>query len=107
MLSRRVLSALARIPRRARHDLFANGTNAYYADEMYRIWSNDPADVHPSWRVYFAGLAIGEQHPFHPPPAPHLPHPADGAPALHLGQGAHLDVHLKVSPLSSRNTRRP
>ncbi len=24
------------------NDAFANGTNAYYADEMYRLWKQDP-----------------------------------------------------------------
>lgn len=79
------------------NDPFANGTNAYYADEMYRLWKDDPKSVHSSWNVYFTGLDKGLTSPqsFQPPPR-HLPHPADGAPALHVGPGAELDVHLKV-----------
>ena len=99
--SLRPLASLAQTP--SPNDIFANGTNAYYADEMYRLWKEDPKSVHPSWNVYFSGLANGlsSQDAFHPPPTisthHHLPHPADGAPALHLGQGAQLDDHLKVS----------
>ena len=79
------------------NDLFANGTNAYYADEMYRLWKQDPKSVHSSWNVYFTGLDKGltSAQSFQSPPS-HLPHPADGAPALHVGQGAELDDHLKV-----------
>jgi 2-oxoglutarate dehydrogenase E1 component len=79
------------------NDPFANGTNAYYADEMYRLWKQDPKSVHSSWNVYFAGLDKGltSAQSFQPAPRS-LPHPADGAPALHVGQGAELDDHLKV-----------
>ena len=79
------------------NDPFANGTNAYYADEMYRLWKQDPKSVHSSWNVYFTGLDKGltSAQSFQPPPRD-LPHPADGAPALHVGQGAELDDHLKV-----------
>ncbi|TFK23427.1 oxoglutarate dehydrogenase, partial [Coprinopsis marcescibilis] len=83
------------------NDLFANGTNTYYADEMYRLWKQDPKSVHASWDVYFAGLEKGlpSHQAFQPPPT-HLPHPADGAPALHAGSsGTELDVHLKVQLL--------
>lgn len=80
------------------NDLFANGTNTYYADEMYRLWKQDPKSVHPSWDVYFSGMnkGLSSSEAFQLPPTAHLPHPADGAPALHVGQGAELDVHLKV-----------
>jgi len=86
------------------NDPFANGTNAYYADEMYRLWKQDPKSVHSSWNVYFTGLDKGltSAQSFQPPPPSHLPHPADGAPALHVGQGgAELDDHLKVRLISS------
>jgi 2-oxoglutarate dehydrogenase E1 component len=100
----RGLASLAQSP--SANDIFANGTNAYYADEMYRLWKQDPKSVHPSWNVYFSGLANGlsSQEAFHPPPtitSHHLPHPADGAPALHIGQGAQLDDHLKVCGIIS------
>jgi 2-oxoglutarate dehydrogenase E1 component len=80
------------------NDPFANGTNAYYAEEMYRHWRMDPSSVHTSWDVYFSGLDKGlpSFKAFQPPPR-HFPNPADGAPALHVGaSGGELDDHLKV-----------
>jgi 2-oxoglutarate dehydrogenase E1 component len=78
-------------------DPFANGTNTYYAEAMYRNWKQDPKSVHVSWDVYFSGLDKGlpSTWAFRPTPR-HLPAPADGAPALHAGGGAELDDHLKV-----------
>ena len=83
------------------NDPFASGTNAYYVDEMYRLWKQDPKVVHSSWHVYFSGMDKGLSSPeaFQPPPTTHLPHPADGAPALHPVGGAELDLHLKVQLL--------
>ncbi|KAK7469427.1 2-oxoglutarate dehydrogenase E1 component [Stygiomarasmius scandens] len=82
------------------NDLFANGTNAYYVEEMYRHWRQDPKSVHVSWDVYFSGLDKGLTSPqaFQPPPRL-VAAPADGAPALHSGAGAELDDHLKVQLL--------
>ncbi|KAF8208766.1 2-oxoglutarate dehydrogenase E1 component [Mycena galopus ATCC 62051] len=82
------------------NDQFANGTNAYYAEEMYRHWRQDPKSVHVSWDVYFSGLDKGLPSPqaFQPPPR-HFPVPADGAPALHAGGGGELDDHLKAQLL--------
>lgn len=79
------------------NDPFANGTNAYYAEEMYRLWRQDPKSVHASWDVYFSGMAKGLTSPqaFQPPPSL-VPTPTDGAPALHTNGGAELDDHLKV-----------
>ncbi|TRM61105.1 thiamine diphosphate-binding protein [Schizophyllum amplum] len=76
------------------NDPFANGTNAYYAEEMYRLWKQDPNSVHASWNVYFSGMAKGlpSQQAFTPPPRLL---PPDGAPALQAGQGE-LDDHLKL-----------
>lgn len=94
---RRLTVAAVQAP--STNDPFANGTNAYYADEMYRLWKQDPKSVHSSWNVYFTGLDKGltSAQSFQPPPRT-LPHPADGAPALHVvGHGAELDDHLKVS----------
>ena len=92
------LASLAQGP--SPNDVFANGTSAYYADEMYRLWKVDPKSVHPSWNVYFSGLENGlpSSQAFQPPPTltTHLPQPADGVPALHVEQGAQLDDHLKV-----------
>ncbi|KAJ6620796.1 thiamine diphosphate-binding protein [Mycena sp. CBHHK59/15] len=83
------------------NDPFANGTNTYYAEEMYRHWRQDPKSVHVSWDVYFSGLDKGLTSPqaFQPPPR-HFPVPSDGAPALHAGGGgAELDDHLKAQLL--------
>lgn len=81
------------------NDIFANGTNAYYAEEMYRHWRQDPSSVHASWDAYFKGLDKGlpSSVAFQPPPSLVAP-PTDGAPALHASAGgAELDDHLKVS----------
>src|ERR1700722_2458829 len=81
------------------NDPFANGTNAYYAEEMYRHWRQDPKSVHASWNAYFSGLDKGlpSDRAFKPLPR-HLPTATDGAPALHASGGAELDDHLKVRP---------
>ncbi len=81
-------------------DLFANGTNTYYAEEMYRHWRQDPKSVHASWDVYFSGLENGlpSTQAFQTPPR-FVPQPTDGAPALHAGGGAELDDHLKVNEI--------
>ena len=80
------------------NDPFANGTNAYYAEEMYRHWRQDPHSVHASWAAYFSGMERGlpSAKAFQPPPSLVAP-PADGAPALHAVGGAELDDHLKVN----------
>jgi hypothetical protein len=78
------------------NDPFANGTNTYYAEEMYRHWRQDPTSVHASWDAYFSGLEKGlGSNAFQSPPK-FLPAPADGAPALYASGGAQLDDHLKV-----------
>ncbi|EIW81255.1 2-oxoglutarate dehydrogenase E1 component [Coniophora puteana RWD-64-598 SS2] len=82
------------------NDPFANGTNAYYAEEMYKHWRQDPKSVHVSWDAYFSGMDKGlpSAKAFQPPPGLVAP-PADGAPALHAGRGGELDDHLKVQLL--------
>ena len=52
------------------NDNFANSTNAYYVDEMYRRWKEDPSSVHASWDTYFKGLDQGlpSDQAFVPPP---------------------------------------
>ncbi|KAH7904950.1 thiamine diphosphate-binding protein [Hygrophoropsis aurantiaca] len=82
------------------NDPFANGTNTYYIEEMYKHWRQDPKSVHVSWNVYFSGMEKGLPSPkaFQPPPGLMAP-PADGAPALHASGGAELDDHLKVQLL--------
>ncbi|KAI8986854.1 2-oxoglutarate dehydrogenase E1 component [Trametes punicea] len=82
------------------NDPFANGTNAYYVEEMYRLWRQDPKSVHASWDVYFSGMEKGlpSHKAFQPPPSL-VPTPTDGAPALQVPGGAELDDHLKVQLL--------
>ena len=95
---RRTLATPAAAPP-SPNDPFANGTNAYYAEEMYRNWRQDPQSVHASWASYFSGMERGlpSAKAFQPPPGLIAP-PADGAPALHAVGGAELDDHLKVNP---------
>lgn len=52
------------------NDSFANPTNAFYADEMYRHWKQDRSSVHASWDAYFSGLDKGmsSSEAFVPPP---------------------------------------
>ena len=82
------------------NDVFATGTNAYYAEEMYRRWCTDSSSVHASWDAYFSGLEKGipSSQAFQPPPGLiDVPTAADGAPALHVGTGGkELADHLKV-----------
>jgi 2-oxoglutarate dehydrogenase E1 component len=86
------------------NDVFASGTNAYYAEEMYRRWRTDSTSVHASWDAYFSGLERGlpSSQAFEPPPGLiDVPTAADGAPALHVGSGGkELTDHLKVRILS-------
>ena len=81
------------------NDPFANGTNTYYVEEMYRLWRQDPKSVHVSWDVYFSGMdkkGLTSPQAFQPPPSV-MPVPIGGAPALHGAGGAELDDHLRVS----------
>jgi len=80
------------------NDLFANGTNAYYAEEMYRHWRQDPKSVHASWDAYFSGLdkGIPSQNAFQAPPSGFIARPTDGSPQLHGQAGQELNDHLKV-----------
>ncbi|KAF8316969.1 oxoglutarate dehydrogenase [Cantharellus anzutake] len=85
------------------NDVFATGNNAYYAEEMYRRWRQDPSSVHASWDVYFSGLENGLPSPqaFTPPPSLlDVPLETGGAPTLHIQGGAQqLTDHLKVQLL--------
>ncbi|KAG8740208.1 2-oxoglutarate dehydrogenase E1 component [Ceratobasidium sp. 414] len=81
------------------HDAFATGANAYYAEEMYRHWRENPSSVHTSWQVYFAGLDKGlpSSSAFQPPPDyTGVPVAAGGAPTLNIGGGSGLTDHLKA-----------
>lgn len=78
-------------------DIFANGTNAYYTEEMYKHWRQDPKSVHSSWDAYFSGLdkGLSGQDAFQAPPSL-VARPTDGAPQLHGLGGQELNDHLKV-----------
>ena len=81
------------------NDPFANGTNTYYVEEMYRLWRQDPKSVHVSWDVYFTGMdkkGLTSPQAFQPAPSVDAI-PAGGAPSLHGAGGAELDDHLRVS----------
>lgn len=84
------------------NDSFASGNNAYYADEMYKRWREDPKSVHASWDVYFSGLDKGlpSSQAFNP-----IPTAVDGAPSLHAGSGQDLSDHLKVLLALPSNTQ--
>jgi 2-oxoglutarate dehydrogenase E1 component len=102
MLFRRTLATPAKDP--SPNDPFANGTNAYYAEQMYRHWRQDRSSVHASWDAYFSGLDKGLSSPqaFQPPPPVSAITPDDGAPALYAsGAGGELDDHLKVRTCST------
>jgi len=78
-------------------DIFANGTNAYYTEEMYKYWRQDPKSVHASWDAYFSGLEKGIPggQAFQAPPSL-VARPTDGAATLHGPAGQELNDHLKV-----------
>ena len=94
------------------NDPFANGTNAIYAEEMYKCWREDPKSVHASWAAYFGAMDKGvrSQDAFTPPPGfANVPQAEGGAPSLHVGQGNqdltdHLKVRSKNFP-TQQNTR--
>ena len=67
---------------------FENGTNSYYADEMYKAWRQDPSSVHASWQAYFNALEKGlpSDQAFRPPPS------LEAMPAL-VGGTHHIQVH--------------
>ncbi|KZT60346.1 2-oxoglutarate dehydrogenase, E1 component [Calocera cornea HHB12733] len=87
------------------NDPFANGTNAYYAEEMYRHWKQDPKSVHVSWDIYFSGMDKGlpSEKAFQPPPRPGSEDEelqlAGPSPSLSLGGGTQVSDHLKVQLL--------
>ncbi|EIW82629.1 2-oxoglutarate dehydrogenase E1 component [Coniophora puteana RWD-64-598 SS2] len=83
------------------NDPFANGTNAYFAEEMYRQWKEDPKSVHSSWSVYFAGLERGlpSAEAFQPPPNLITSSHGTSGPVQTQDSGNQLDEHLKVQLL--------
>ncbi|VDC00190.1 unnamed protein product [Peniophora sp. CBMAI 1063] len=82
-------------------DRFANGTNAYYAEEMFRAWKEDPKSVHVSWDAYFKGLdkGLGAGAFAAPPAGAELAPGGGGLPSLFAEGGTQLDDHLKVQLL--------
>lgn len=83
------------------NDNFLSSNNAYYVEEMHRLWKGDPQSVHPSWNVYFSGLSKGmsSEQAFRPPPSL-MPIPMDAPPVdvSSFGQvDSTVDDHLKVS----------
>ncbi|WFD36786.1 oxoglutarate dehydrogenase (succinyl-transferring) [Malassezia cuniculi] len=81
------------------NDAFANTTNAYYADEMYRRWKEDPKSVHASWDAYFSGMENGlpSARAFQPPPSTII---STGVEAPLDVSGAHpADDYLKLQLL--------
>ncbi len=81
------------------NDKFVNSNNAYYIEEMHRLWKQDPSSVHPSWNVYFSGLKSGlrSQDAVQPPPNL-MSMGMEAAPVSMEGSAASsVDDHLKVS----------
>lgn len=88
------------------NDMFANGGNAYYAEEMYRYWKQDPHSVHVSWATYFNGLDKGlpSSSAYTPPPgfigaSSTVPVPAGGSPKMDVRGGDDVTEYLKVQLL--------
>ena len=81
------------------NDAFANTTNAYYADEMYRRWKQDPKSVHSSWDTYFSGMEGGlpSSHSFQLPPTALTT--AGAQPPLDESGGHPADDYLKLQLL--------
>ncbi|KAF9231404.1 thiamine diphosphate-binding protein [Melanogaster broomeanus] len=92
-LSRRALATPA-IP----SSQFANGTNAYYAEEMYKYWRQDPKSVHVSWDVYFTAMDDAPPRARSAQSSVVVPSTV-GAPALYASGNAELGDHLKVQLL--------
>ncbi|AFR93179.1 oxoglutarate dehydrogenase (succinyl-transferring), E1 component [Cryptococcus neoformans C23] len=88
----------------SKNDAFANGGNAYYTEEMYRLWKQDPKSVHVSWQTYFSGLDKGlpSAQAFTPPPgvlSGAVPTPAGGSPKLSVEGSGDVTDYLKVQLL--------
>ncbi|PWN42865.1 putative KGD1-alpha-ketoglutarate dehydrogenase [Ceraceosorus guamensis] len=85
-------------------DSFMHTNNAYYVEEMRRLWEEDPKSVHSSWDVYFRGIEMGikSEGAFRPPPTL-MPLPVDAPPidtsSLSQGGESHVDDHLKLQLL--------
>lgn len=68
---------------------------------MYRLWKQDPNSVHPSWSVYFSGMARGlkSEDAFRPPPnlLDLAEMSTEGSAELPItSQGSDVQDHMKV-----------
>ncbi|WVQ70209.1 oxoglutarate dehydrogenase (succinyl-transferring), E1 component [Kwoniella botswanensis] len=104
ILQKRTYATEAQPP--SKNDLFANGGNTYYTEEMYRLWKQDPKAVHSSWAVYFSGLDKGlpSSSAYTPPPgfigaASSVPTAADGSPKMNVEGSGDVTDYLKVQLL--------
>lgn len=71
---------------------------------MYRLWKQDPNSVHPSWSVYFSGMAKGlkSEDAFRPPPnlLDLAEMSTEGSAELPIAsQGSDVQDHMKVCVL--------
>lgn len=83
-------------------DSFMHTNNAYYVEEMQRLWKKDPESVHPSWNIYFSGLGKGmksEQAFQMPPNLMALPIDAPPIDPSSAQSGESVDDHLKLQLL--------
>ena len=70
---------------------------------MYRLWKEDPSQVHPSWNVYFSGLSKGirSEDAFRPPPSlldlETMGAPGNASSEMSLSEGTDVQDHMKVS----------
>lgn len=80
------------------NDKFLTSNNAYYVEEMYRQWKEDPGTVHASWNAYFLGLKRGLRSQ----DAVVLPPALDDASLIQApltsAQVQNVDSQLKVCP---------
>ena len=69
---------------------------------MYRLWREEPSSVHPSWNVYFSGMAKGmkSQDAFRAPPSLLDFDEVQGSEELSLSSDGNVDEHMKVRMLS-------
>jgi len=72
---------------------------------MYRLWKEDPSQVHPSWNVYFSGLSKGirSEDAFRPAPSlldlETMGAPGNASSEMSLSEGTDVQDHMKVQLL--------
>jgi len=57
-VGRRALATTTRTPPHP-SESFLSASSSLYADEMYRLWTQDPSKVHASWDAFFRNLDAG------------------------------------------------